>query len=215
MQTIQPKQTGKEGQKPKAARRRAVTPRAHLTLRDPEQLHAIGDPTRWRILGRLVTGPASIQELARALGAAKGRIGHHVGVLERAGLIRLAETKQVRGVVEKRYIRVARQFRLPDATSEVADEAAADLHMLPVRSALAEARRGGAKGDPTMAVVVRARMPAARARRFGALIDQLAAEFADGAPGSGETFGFVGAIYVPDWSEAAAEDDSPATDEES
>ena len=42
-------------------------------------------------------------------------------------------------------------------------------------------------------------MPAARAQRFADLINQIAAEFADGAPGTGETFGFVGAIYVPDW----------------
>ena len=46
-----------------------------------EQLHAIGQPTRCRILWRLLDGPASIQELARALGAAKGTIGHHVRVL--------------------------------------------------------------------------------------------------------------------------------------
>ena len=76
--------------------------RERLTIRGREQLHAIGDPTRWRILGRLQVGPASIQELAVALGSAKGTIGHHVRVLERSGLIRLAETKRVRGVVEKK-----------------------------------------------------------------------------------------------------------------
>jgi len=42
-------------------------------------------------------------------------------------------------------------------------------------------------------------MSAARARRFGHLVDALAREFADGAPGDGETFGFVAAMYVPDW----------------
>jgi DNA-binding transcriptional ArsR family regulator len=154
----------------------------------------------------MLDGPASIQELARGLGAAKGRIGHHVRVLERAGLIRLAETNKVRGVVEKRYIRVARQFRLPDNDPD-ADRA--DLGMLPLRSALGEARPARGRSDPSTAIVVRARMPADRARRFGALVNQLAAEFADGAPGSGETFGFIGAIYVPDWSEAA--DPEPPT----
>ena len=61
---------------------------------------------------------ASIQELAQALSAAKGTIGHHVRVLEGAGLIRVAETKKVRGVTEKRYLRVARQFRLPETEEE-------------------------------------------------------------------------------------------------
>jgi DNA-binding transcriptional ArsR family regulator len=170
--------------------------RDHLTIRGKEQLHAIGDPTRWRILGRLQIGPASIQELAQALGMAKGTIGHHVRVLEGAGLIRLAETKRVRGVVEKRYLRVARQFRLPETQDAAADP---EIGMLPVRSALAEARPSTGKADPSMSLVVRARMPAARARRFADLINQIAAEFADGAPGTGETFGLVGAIYVPDW----------------
>src|SRR5215210_6281780 len=160
MQTRQPKQT--RAARPARARGRS---RAHLTLHGPEQLHAIGDPTRWRILGRLLDGPASIQELSRALGAAKGRIGHHVGVLERAGLIRLAETKQVRGVVEKRYIRVARQFRLPD--NDVAwPDAAADLGMLPLRQAVNEAAPSAGAHDPSTSIVVRARMSAERARRF-------------------------------------------------
>jgi DNA-binding transcriptional ArsR family regulator len=173
-----------------------TTVRDHLTIRGREQLHAIGDPTRWRILGRLLDGPASIQDLAQALGVAKGTIGHHVRVLEGAGLIRLADTKRVRGVVEKRYLRVARQFRLPETQEEGAEP---DTGTLPIRSALAEARPSRGKTDPSMSFVVRARMPAARAKRFADLIKQIADEFADGAPGTGETFGLVGAIYVPDW----------------
>jgi DNA-binding transcriptional ArsR family regulator len=173
-----------------------------LTISGRDQLHAIGEPTRWRILGRLLDGPASIQELARSLGAAKGTIGHHVRVLERSGLIRLAETKRVRGVVEKRYVRSAKQFRLPDSTDPASADAPADLGTLPLRQALNEAAPASGPKDPSTSIVVRARMPAARARRFAALVNQLAAEFADGAPGEGEAFGFVGAIYTPDWSVA-------------
>lgn len=173
----------------------------HLTISRPDQLRAIGDPTRWRILGRLLEGPASMQELARALGAAKGTIGHHVRVLDAAGLIRLAETHRVRGVTEKRYARVAKQFRLPEGEREQLEVGARDprLQHLPLRQALSEARPAGGTEDPSVSVVVRARMPAARARRFARMIEGLAEEFADGAPERGETFGFVGAIYVPDW----------------
>ena len=87
---------------------------SHLVINRPDQLHALGDPTRWRILGRLIDGPASIQELSNALKVAKGTIGHHVRVLDAAGLIRLVESRRVRGVLEKRYARVARQFRLSE-----------------------------------------------------------------------------------------------------
>jgi len=173
----------------------------HFTISRPDQLQALGDPTRWRILGRLLDGPASIQELARALGAAKGTIGHHVRVLDKAGLIRLAETHRVRGVTEKRYARVAKHFKLPEGEREQQELGADDpnLQHLPLRQALAEARPPGGKDEPSISVVVRARMSAARARRFARMIEGLAEEFADGSPGSGETFGFVGAIYVPDW----------------
>lgn len=172
-----------------------------FTITRTDQLHALGDATRWRILGRLLEGPASIQELARALGTAKGTISHHVRVLDRAGLIRLAETHRVRGVVEKRYARVARKFRLDEGRRAelIAAGAPDDYGLLPLRQALAEARAATDSDDPSTSVVVRARMPADRARRFARLVEALAEEFSAGAPGEGETFGFVGAVYVPDW----------------
>lgn len=174
----------------------------HLTISRPDQLHALADPTRWRILGRLLDGPASIQELARALGAAKGTIGHHVRALDAAGLIRLAETRRVRGVVEKRYARVARQFRLAEADRLEGASVDPGLTHLPLRQALAEARPAGGSDDPSMSVVVRARMSAGRARRFAKLLEAIAEEFANGAPGTGESFGFVAAVYVPDWADS-------------
>ncbi len=189
-------------------KRQSATPApdGSLTVSRPDQLQALGDATRWRILGYLLEGPASVQELARALGRAKGTIGHHVRVLERAGLIRLAETRRVRGVVEKRYVRAARQFALPAQMDELPPGVDAGiLAHLPLRTALAEARSDGPADAPTMSIVVRARMPAARAHRFGQLIELLAAEFADGAPGEGETFGLVAGVYVPDWAGASEE----------
>jgi DNA-binding transcriptional ArsR family regulator len=176
-----------------------------LTITRPDELHALADPTRWKILGWLIDGPASIQELSRALAVPKGTIGHHVRVLEEAGLVRIAETRQVRGVTEKRYARVAGTFKFPDEhreslAAEAGDPAFANL---PLRQALAEARAPSCADDPSASVVVRARMSADRARRFARLVEALAAEFADGAPGSGETFGFVAAIYVPDWASTA------------
>ena len=171
-----------------------------LAVSRPDQLQALGEPTRWRILGRLLDGPASIQELARSLKVAKGTIGHHVRVLDAAGLIRLAETNRVRGVIEKRYARVSRQFRLPEGEA-AASSGHPDVGTMPLRQAVAEARQATDADDPSMSIVVRARMPVERARRFGRLLDELVAEFADGAPGTGETFGLVAGIYIPDWAD--------------
>ncbi len=172
-----------------------------LRLTSPAQFRAIGDPTRMRILGRLTEAPASIQQLAAELRTPKGTIGHHVGVLDDAGLIRVVDERRVRGVTERRYARVARFFRV-DAGGEAVDAApeTARLQMLPLRQALDEARPGGGVGDPSMSVIARGRMPAARARRFARLLEELANEFGNGATGKGETYGFAAAVYLTDWS---------------
>jgi DNA-binding transcriptional ArsR family regulator len=179
----------------------------HLTITRPDQLHALSNATRWKIVGRLLDGPASVQELARSLRTAKGTIGHHVRVLERAGLIRVVERRKVRGVVEKRYARVARQYRLPEREAAAALSPHEDLTTMPLRQAVAEARPAAGQHDPSMSLVVRARMPAERAHRFAAMLEVLAAEFSDGAPSDGEPFGFVAGIYVPDWTDETASED--------
>ena len=177
-----------------------------LTVTRPDQLQALGDTTRMRILGWLSDRPSSIQELSRGLGVPKGTVGHHIHVLESAGLIRVAETERVRGVQQKRYARVARVFQLgTEGRAELAKSGVDDdLLNLPLRQALEEARPATAPDDPSASVLMRARMPAERARRFARLLESLAAEFSGGAPGTGEMFAMVAAVYVPDWSEAAA-----------
>ncbi len=49
---------------------------------------ALGDPTRRRILARLVDGPASITELAEPFEMTLPAVSKHLRVLERAGLVR-------------------------------------------------------------------------------------------------------------------------------
>lgn len=79
-------------------------------MSDPEQLRALGDELRGRIVSLLRERAMSTQELARELGLPKGTVGHHLKVLERAGLIHVVHTRQVRAVTEKYYGRVARLF---------------------------------------------------------------------------------------------------------
>src|SRR3712207_5599727 len=123
-------------------------PERYLTVSRPDQLHALADATRWRILGRLPEEPASVQELARSLRVAKGTVGHHVRVLESAGLVRVVETRRVRGVTEKRYARVARQFRLREGERRAGGEPDSRFTHLPLRQALSEARPEGGEDDP-------------------------------------------------------------------
>jgi DNA-binding transcriptional ArsR family regulator len=83
-----------------------------MVVKEPEQLRALGGDLRTKIILRLRESACSTSELAGELGIPKGTVGHHLKVLERAGLIRVVRTRKVRAVTEKYYGRVARLFIL-------------------------------------------------------------------------------------------------------
>ena len=64
-----------------------------------------------RILGLLVRGPRTTKQVADLLGENHTKLYHHVQELERAKVIRLTETRQKRGTVEKYYQATAMLFR--------------------------------------------------------------------------------------------------------
>lgn len=81
-----------------------------LVVSEPHQLRALANELRGRIVSLLREQAWSTQQLARELDLPKGTVGHHLKVLERAGLIRVVHTRQVRAVTEKFYGRVAKLF---------------------------------------------------------------------------------------------------------
>lgn len=81
-----------------------------MVVTEPEQLRALGDELRGTIVSLLRERAWSTQQLARELDIPKGTIGHHLKVLERAGLIHVVHTRRVRAVTEKFYGRTARLF---------------------------------------------------------------------------------------------------------
>jgi DNA-binding transcriptional ArsR family regulator len=70
---------------------------------------ALADPTRRKVIERLVSGSASTSELAQPFDMALPSFTQHLAVLERAGLV--TSTKQGR----------VRTYRLAPAALEVAD----------------------------------------------------------------------------------------------
>jgi DNA-binding transcriptional ArsR family regulator len=86
-----------------------------LTLRTAAHFKALGHPVRHRIVNVLRQRPATLAQLASALGLAKGTISFHVRVLREAGLVRLARTQQVRGGTEQYFALVSAGFRHEDA----------------------------------------------------------------------------------------------------
>jgi DNA-binding transcriptional ArsR family regulator len=81
------------------SRRRATT----LT-----QVRALAHPLRLRLIELFASGPLTAKQAAQKLGQPPTRLYHHVATLERAGLLRLARTRAVRGATEKYFV-LARQ----------------------------------------------------------------------------------------------------------
>lgn len=67
----------------------------HVTT--DEQLRAVSNLTRHRIMAVLRFEPATITQIAERVGLAKGSSSYHVRLLERAGLIKVVRTRKVRG----------------------------------------------------------------------------------------------------------------------
>ena len=85
----------------------------HVTT--DEQLRAVSNLTRHRIMAVLRFEPATITQIADRVGLAKGSSSYHVRLLERAGLVKVVRTRKVRGVIERYYAMAAQSIVLPDA----------------------------------------------------------------------------------------------------
>ncbi|MFE6176109.1 ArsR/SmtB family transcription factor [Streptomyces sp. NPDC056464] len=81
-----------------------------LEIGAPEQFAALAHPLRQRLLFALGQRPATVGRLAAQLDAKKGNVAHHLKVLREAGLVHVAETRQVRGGTEQHYQRTARHM---------------------------------------------------------------------------------------------------------
>lgn len=106
----------------------------HVTT--DEQLRAVSNLTRHRIMAVLRFEPATITQIAERVGLAKGSSSYHVRLLERAGLVKVVRTRKVRGVTERYYAMAARAIVLPDPGEGGPDvlmrHAVADLEASPV-----------------------------------------------------------------------------------
>ena len=91
-----------------------------------EQLRALADPLRMRILEQLVQRPMTMSQLGDAFGESTAKMHYHVRELEKFGFIKLVEKREQGGFIEKYYRAVARDVRVPpgllnaSTTSELA-----------------------------------------------------------------------------------------------
>ena len=155
-----------------------------LVVEEPQQLRALADVLRAKIVTLLRERAASTTELAAALGTPKGTVGHHLKVLESAGLVRVVRTRKVRALTEKYYGRVARLFVLKSDESMPEELRGGALSALMLRHAADELI---ASGDETEAAgLVNVRLTDADRRRFEQRLNRLVADMHGADDPSGE-----------------------------
>jgi DNA-binding transcriptional ArsR family regulator len=87
----------------------------HYKIDSIEQLRAIADALRIRIVETLQEQPMTVTQLGDALGDAPAKIHYHVRELEKVGLLKLVETREKGGILEKYYQPIARDFSVSDS----------------------------------------------------------------------------------------------------
>lgn len=157
-------------------------------ISDPAELKAIAHPLRTRMLGVLEREPASAKRLAERLGMSHGRIGHHLKVLETAGLVAVVEERKVRAMTERIYAPTFTRLRvqLEDGAGEL-------------RFFFEQAAREAAGDEQPFADLRRlhmVRLPRSRAAEFAQRLTILAEEFAAAAEEDGEVFGMAQAVFL-------------------
>ncbi len=161
-----------------------------LVVAEPEQLRALADELRTKIVALLRVRARSTQELSVELGLPKGTVGHHLKVLERAGLIHVVRTRQVRAVTEKFYGRVARLFVFK---TEELPGSGRSIGAATLRQAASEIEQAP---EGIQFAVVRARLTAVDRRRLERRIERLIDDFRERETPDGELIGFATALWT-------------------
>jgi DNA-binding transcriptional ArsR family regulator len=141
-----------------------------MVVAEPKQLKAMADPLRAQLIQLLRDRARSTQELSEELAIPKGTVGHHLKVLEAAGLVRVVRTRKVRAMTEKFYGRTARLFLYqtedPDETRAISTntlrQAASEVAQAPMVTGFG---------------LVRARLSRKDLARFNRRAQKLAADF--------------------------------------
>ena len=146
-------------------------------------------PTRRQLLA-LLDDPTGATDLAEHLGLTRQRVNYHLGILQKHGLIEIAETRQRRGFVERLFRSAGPTVIAPDLLDSASsrDDLSADAVVAAASDAIRAVGHLEAAGDPhptaTMVTEVRFESPA-RHHAFLEEVATLAAEFdagdADGA----------------------------------
>lgn len=180
-----------------------------MVIGDVEQLRAISDPLRVRMIEAMADLPLrgwTAKELAEHLRTKQTKLYYHLNLLEEHGFIAVAETRMVSGILEKRYRLTAVSFRVErsllaggetDAIGGVVDaifDKARNEILAGQRAGVLDLGAETAKRGRMALWATHARLSPASVRRVQRMVERLAAmdelEEPDGAE-----YGLVVAFY--------------------
>lgn len=167
-----------------------------LVVDTVQQFKAVSDPMRSRILGIIQNQPATAKQIAERLDATPGAIGHHLHVLEAAGLAKIVARRLTRGIVANYYTRTARIFDLCPPREILGESFGLDI-FTNVRNELAEAIESGGEDALLYNGFPRIRLSPERAKyyqeRLEALVDDVLHEKPDP---DGKVYGVFVAMFI-------------------
>ena len=87
-----------------------------------EAVKILSDPMRHRLLEYMLREPITVKQIAEKLDIPPKRLYYHVNLLEKHGLIFVADTQVVSGIIEKWYLTRARSFSVKSDLFKVQGE---------------------------------------------------------------------------------------------
>ena len=161
----------------------------------PEQLRALADPLRARLLELVLERAATITEMAQAVYRPKSTVAYHVNLLVRAGLLRVVRTRRVRAIEERFYGRVARTLYIGVLSRPEDEQVVAAVNGLAEAAAESAAAHAA---DELRCLLVHARIPIEEVRNFWAQVQELGRRFAQIPRAGDQVYGFAAGVYPTD-----------------
>jgi len=176
-----------------------------------QQFKAINDPVRSRILGIIQNQPATAKQIADRLGATPGAIGHHLHVLEAAGLAQVVARRITRGIFTSYYTRTARIFNF-EFPAEVRGDRSPSLDFVTqLRDEIAESLAAQGEEGVYSTSFPRARLSPERAEEYRQRLTDLVYEFAnETADPQGQVYSLFTALFLaPPYLQGEQSSESP------
>lgn len=168
---------------------------AALSITTLKQFRALSDPTRTRILSIIQHQPATAKQIADRLNGTPGAIGHHLKVLEAAGLAQVVAKRVTRGIIAKYYTRAARLYNYDMPPELTGESVILDIFRTAFRE-FSEVVSERPDGLHTQVGFPRARLSEAKLQEYSGRITQLMNDFvAEPADPAGKVYSMCTALF--------------------